>query len=88
MKDDFDEDFLEKGFQESIKQKSKSGKTLIVDVGQFEIFKKEGICEREFYNFDKCKAKANENEMNKNFCDNVKKLLVQCITRSGKEIYK
>ena len=90
MKDDFDEDFLEIDNQEnsSNKQKIKSARTLSLDVKKFEIFKNDGICDREFYNYEKCKANENSNSINKSLCDKVTNLLIQCITRSGKDIFK
>jgi hypothetical protein len=90
MKDDFDEDFLDLDHQENSSNihKIKSGRTLSVDVKQFEIFKSDGICEREFYNYENCKANANSTNINKSFCDKVTNLLIQCITRSGKDIFK
>jgi len=90
MKDNFDEDFLEIDHQEnsSNKNKIKSGRTLSLDVKKFEIFKSDGICEREFYNYEKCKSNENSNSINKSLCDKVNNLLIQCITRSGKDIFK
>jgi hypothetical protein len=88
MKDEFGENFLEGGFEGKTKKEFKGKRKMNFDLKELENFKSEGICEREFKNFSKCKDNIETRKLDKNFCEQVRNLLLQCVNRLGKDVYK
>ena len=86
MKDKFDEDFLEIESKNVTTRDFKRDVKANISSEALEIFKKEGVCEKEFKNFAHCSSSYELNKMEKEFCDKIKNLLVKCLYRSGKDL--
>ncbi len=86
MKDKFDEDFLEIESKQDTSRDFKRDVKANISSEELEIFKKDGVCEKEFKNFSNCSSSYEFNKIEKEYCDKIKNLLVKCLYRSGKDL--
>jgi hypothetical protein len=87
MVDKFDENFLDLEQGKQTGNKKFNQREILIDLNNINESDYDNICKVEFNKFNKCKN-MNMAEMYSKFCSKTDTMLLQCLHRHGKSVFK